>query len=253
MRRCLGVVALLAAWQWSSRTGHLDPRFASSPARIVGALWDLVSTSSFWTVQLSATAKGFLAGWSAAVLVGIAAGLLMALCRPIREAFDPILTALYLTPHIALVPLLIVWFGLGLEYELVVVFLASVFSVLLNTIGAVSGADERLAQMSRSFGARRWQVLSTVVLPGARSAILVGVRQSVAHGIVGAVIGEMFSSRAGIGYLISQSAHLGLTDRLFALVTLLAVTGTGLDAAISALQSRLERWRAAAPMDGGRA
>jgi len=237
------IIVLLAVWQWAASTGRIDPEFASSPARIGTTLWDLLSTSSFWTVQLRATAGGFAAGWSLAVVVGIVLGVAMGLVGPIRDTLEPLVMGFYATPHIALIPLLIVWFGFGFQYKLVVVFIASVFWVLLNTIAAVREADEGLVRMSRAFGATRRQVIATVVLPGARSGILVGVRLSVSHGIIGAVIGEMFSSHQGVGFLISESAQLGLIDRLLALVVLLAAVGTGTNAALAALQDRLERWR----------
>jgi NitT/TauT family transport system permease protein len=240
-----GVIAgLLGLWQIASGTGLVNDQFASSPSGVAAAAWDLVSSGSFWSVQAAATVKGFLAGWMLAVAVGVLLGLLMGLVAPVREALEPLIMTFYAMPHIALIPLLIVWFGFGFEYKLVVVFVAAVFSVLLNTVGAVRGSDEQLQHMSRSFGASRRQVVMTVVLPQARTGIMTGIRQSVTHGLVGAVIGEMLSSQQGIGYLISQAAQLGLANQLFALVVMLAVAGVAVNTGLTALQERMERWRA---------
>jgi NitT/TauT family transport system permease protein len=243
VRGAVAIVAVLMAWQLGSSAGLLNPDFASSPQRVAMALGDLLSSRDFWTVQLASTAQGFLAGWSIAVVVGVALGLLMGLVGPVRDLLEPLVMGFYATPHIALIPLLIVWFGFGFRYKLVVVFLASIFWVLLNTIGAVREADDNLIRMSQSFGANRLQVIATVIVPGAGSAIATGIRQSMPHGIIGAVIGEMFSSQQGVGYLITTSAQLGLTDRLFALVMLLAVAGAGTNAGLAATHARLERWR----------
>jgi NitT/TauT family transport system permease protein len=238
-------VVLVGLWELACRTGVLDPDFVSSPSRIVTTLAHLLTTASFWTVDVAATGRGFLAGWSAAVVLGVGFGTLMGLSGPVRDLLEPAVAALYVTPRIALVPLFVVWFGFGFDYKLVVVFVASIFSVLLNTVAGVREADRQLVRMSRSFGARRAQVVLTVVLPGARPAILTGIRQSVTHGLVGVVIGEMFSSQDGVGYLIYQAAQLGLVDQLCALVTLLAVVGAGLNHGLLRAQARLDRWRGA--------
>jgi NitT/TauT family transport system permease protein len=238
------IALLLALWQAASSSGLVNAQFASSPAGVLSAAWDLLSSGSFWSVQAAATVKGFLAGWILAVVVGGLLGLLMGLVAPVREALEPLIMAFYAMPHIALIPLLIVWFGFGFQYKLVVVFLASIFSVLLNTTAAVRGADDQLQRMSRSFGAGRRQIVVTVVLPQARSEIMTGIRQSVSHGLVGVVIGEMLSSQQGIGYLISQAAQLGRTNQLFALVAMLAVVGVAVNTGLAALQERMERWRA---------
>jgi ABC-type nitrate/sulfonate/bicarbonate transport system permease component len=238
------IVLLLALWQVASSSGVVNPEFASSPGGVAGAAWDLLSSGSFWSVQAAATVRGFLAGWILAVVVGVLLGLVMGLVAPVREALEPLLMAFYATPHIALIPLLIVWFGFGFEYKLVVVFLAAVFSVLLNTTGAVRSADDQLQRMSRSFGAGRGQVVVSVVLPQARSQIMTGIRLSVIHGLVGIVIGEMLSSQQGIGFLISQAAQLGRTDQLFALVVMLAAAGVTANTGLAGLQARMERWRA---------
>lgn len=239
-----GFLALvLVAWELLARSGRVDPVFTGSPSGVVGALRELVSEPDFWSVHVSATATGFLAGWGLAVGVGLPLGLFMGWYGPVRDLFEPLVMAFYATPRIALVPLFVVWFGFGLQYKLVVVFLAAVFPVLLNTMAGVAAADRAFVRMSRSFGASPAVVLRTVVLPGALPHALTGVRQSIAHGLTGVVVGEVFSSGAGVGYVLNQAAQVFRTDRMFAVVVLLAATATVLNEAMVRLEARLSRWR----------
>lgn len=234
---------VLVAWELLARSGWVNPVFTGSPSGVVVALGGLVSEPDFWSTHVSATVTGFLAGWGLAVGVGLPLGLFMGWYGPVRDLFEPLVMAFYATPRIALVPLFVVWFGFGLEYKLVVVFLAAIFPVLLNTIAGVTAADRGLVRMSRSFGASPETVLRTVVLPGALPHALTGVRQSIAHGLTGVVVGEVFSAGAGVGYLLNQAAQVFQTDRMFAIVVLLAVTATVLNEAMLRLEARLLRWR----------
>ena len=237
------LVVVLVAWELLARSGRVDPVFTGSPSGVVAALGELVAEPDFWSVHVSATVTGFLAGWGLAVGVGLPLGLFMGWYPPVRDLFEPLVMAFYATPRIALVPLFVVWFGFGLEYKLVVVFLAAVFPVLLNTLAGVAAADGELVAVSRSFGASSGSVLRTVVLPGALPQTLTGVRQSIAHGLTGVVVGEVFSAGAGVGYLLNQAAQVFRTDRMFAIVVLLAATATVLNEAMVRLENRLLRWR----------
>jgi ABC-type nitrate/sulfonate/bicarbonate transport system permease component len=239
------LVLVLVAWELLARSGWVDPVFTGSPSGVLGALATLVSDPTFWQVHAYATGTGFLAGWALAVGVGLPLGLFMGWYGPVRDLFEPLVMAFYSTPRIALVPLFVVWFGFGLEYKLVVVFLAAIFPVLLNTMAGVAAADRRLVRMSRSFGGSPVQVLATVVLPGAVPHALTGVRQSMAHGLTGVVVGEVFSAGTGVGYLMNQAAQLFATNTLFAVVVLLAATATVLNEAMLRLETRLLRWRPA--------
>ena len=238
------LLVVLALWELLARSGWVDPVFTGSPSGVVTALGELVSDPEFWSVHASATAVGFLAGWSLAVVVGLPLGLFMGWYGPVRDLFEPLVMTFYSTPRIALVPLFVVWFGFGLPYKLVVVFLAAIFPVLLNMMAGVRSADAALVAMSRSFGASPVTVLRTVVLPASLPHALTGVRQAVAHGLTGVVVGEVFSAGTGLGYELNQAAQLFRTDRLFAIVVVLAVAAVAANEGMLLVERRLTGPRA---------
>jgi ABC-type nitrate/sulfonate/bicarbonate transport system permease component len=139
---------------------------------------------------------------------------------------------------VALIPMFVVWLGFGFEYKLVLVFLAALFSILVNTVAGVRDADVRLIRMAKSFGASDWQLARTVVLPGAAPYVMSGLRQSVSHALLGVVIAEVLSSSAGLGFLIDQSAQLYLIDKLFAVVVFIAALAAIINQLLLFLEAR---------------
>lgn len=180
-----------------------------------------------------------------AVAVGLLLGILMGWYAPFRDAIEPFVFALKSVPGIALIPLLLAWFGFGLSYKVAVVVLISFFALLLNVIAGVRTADHQLLRMARSFGARDRHLLLTVALPGAAPLIVTGLRQSVTHGVVGVVVAEYFGSSGGLGWLIADAASKIQTERILATVIIVTITGATANELLLRLERRLGTWRPA--------
>jgi NitT/TauT family transport system permease protein len=152
-------------------------------------------------------------------------------------------TALYSTPRVALVPLVLIWFGLGMQSKVFIVFINAVFPVLINTIGGVRAIDHDLLKAARAYCASDWQIFTTVVIPGAVPFILTGVRQAVALGLIGVVVGEMFGGSEGIGYMVNYGGQTFQTDTVFLGVTIIALSGIILTWLAERLEKHFSRWR----------
>ena len=235
-------VLLLLLWQWySSRSAH-NIFIASSPSRSWDSLVALVTTGSFWSVQLAATAQGLALGWSCAVAAGLLLGAALGYVRTLREALEPLLFSINFVPRLALIPLLTLWLGYGLTYKAVVVVIAGFFPVLLNTMDGVRRADNELMRMSRSFGAGPVWQLFTVALPGSLPSVFAGLRQSLAHSVVGVIGAEIWASSAGLGWLIANAELQVRTDRIIATIIVVTVVGVLLNETLRLVESRCTRW-----------
>jgi len=167
-----------------------------------GQLWSNVGYSG----------TNFLLGFVLAVAVGVPAGILLGWYRKALAMFDPLINALYATPRIALYPLIIIWFGIGSGSKIFVVFLSAMLPILTNTIAGVRNLDADLLRASRAFCATDRQIFKTVALPFSVPFIVTGVRQGVAHGLIGIIIAEMSAGNEGIGFMISYAGQTFATD-----------------------------------------
>jgi ABC-type nitrate/sulfonate/bicarbonate transport system permease component len=161
-----------------------------------------------------------------------------------RSIATPWISALYSTPTVALSPLLILWFGLGIWSKVIVVFIVSVFPVLVNTQAGIEGADERLVETARAFGARRVQIFTKVLLPSAVPFIVAGLRLGIGRALVGVVVAELFGATSGLGYLITVSSQVFDMGALFAAVVILAGAGVISTEVIKIIERRIAPWRA---------
>ncbi|MFC1816407.1 ABC transporter permease, partial [Thermodesulfobacteriota bacterium] len=156
---------------------------------------------------------------------------------------DPFITLLYATPRISLIPLIIIWLGIGLWSKVAVVFLGAIFPIIINTTGGFRTLDESLLKAARSFGADNWIIFRTIGLPGSVPFIISGLRLGLGRGLVGIVVAEMFASQAGIGYLIMLAGSSFQTDTVFVGVGIIAGSALLLDSALRMLERRFESWR----------
>jgi NitT/TauT family transport system permease protein len=191
-----------------------------------------------WTSSLE-----FVIGFGAAAVTGIALGAAMAVRRPVRDYLDPWVAFLYATPTVALAPLFILWFKLGIESKVAVIWLVAIFPILLNTLTGIEATDPDLIEAARSFGARPLQIFRKVMLPSALPFIVTGIRLGLARGLVGVVVAEFFGSKAGLGYLILFAAGTFDMATLFVGVLILALAGVVSTEALKALEVRLAPWR----------
>jgi NitT/TauT family transport system permease protein len=181
-------------------------------------------------------------GYSSAALLGIVIGLVMANSERAKQVMQPWVSGLYATPTVALAPLFILWFGIGIFSKVVVVAVLVVFPVIINTETGLKMTNRQLIETVRSFGASRAQIFFKVSLPSALPFIFAGLKLGIGRGLIGVVVAELFGARSGLGQLISQSAETFNMPNLFAGVVILAVAGIALTAGFSWLERRLLPW-----------
>jgi ABC-type nitrate/sulfonate/bicarbonate transport system permease component len=245
------VVLTLVAWEtaWQHGRGYLtdsDPwisaLFFTGPSAIWGAFRTTMASGRL-VEDIVYSGTNFSIGFATALVAGVVAGIIIGWYRPVRIVVDPFLNAFYATPRIALVPLIIIWFGIGVLPGIVIVFLSAFFPILINTIVGVKTIDDDLLKAARSFCASDRKIFTTVALPGSVPFILTGVRQGVAHGLIGVVVGEMFTGGQGIGFMIAYSGQTFATERIFLGVVIMAGSGIILTSLAERLQNHFSRWR----------
>ncbi len=237
----VSVVAGLVVWELVSRFVVANPLFLAAPTQIASAIIALAASGELWR-HVSISAIEFALGYLIASTLGIAAGLGMANSAVVKQALQPWVVGLYATPTIALAPLFILWFSIGVWSKVMVVILLVFFPVAINTEVGLRTTSERLIEMLRSFGATPRQIFFKVSLPSALPFILAGLKLGIGRGLIGVVVAELFGSRAGLGRLISASADAFNMPELFAGVVVLAVAGILMTAGFTWLESRLVPW-----------
>ena len=236
------VLVALAAWQWAWSAGMISPLFFTGPSAVMArfaAEW----TEGRLKQDLAYSGLNFLIGVGAAISTGVVLGVVIGWYRRLAMVFEPFMTTLYSTPRVALIPLILIWFGIGMWSKVFIVFINAVFPVLINTIGGVRAIDRDLLRAARSFCASDWQIFTTVVLPGAVPFILTGVRQAVSLGLIGVVVGEMFGGSEGIGYMVNYGGQTFQTDTVFLGVVIIAFAGIVLTWLAEQLEKHFSRWR----------
>ena len=237
----VSVVSGLLLWEFVSRVLIANPLFLAAPSQIVYAIYQLASTGEMER-HIAISAVEFAIGYVIASVIGIAFGFGMANSVRFKQALQPWISGFYATPTIALAPLFILWFGIGIWSKVLVVITLVLFPVTINTEAGLRTTSDRLIEMLRSFGASERQIFFKVSLPSALPFILAGLKLGIGRGLIGVVVAELFGSRAGLGRLISQSADAFNMPELFAGVIGLAVAGIAMTAGFSWLEKRLVPW-----------
>ena len=236
------VLIALTVWQIFWSAGLIDPLFLSGPSVIATRFADELNEGRL-THHLSFSAKNFLTGFSLATLLSVPLGILLGWYRIPRLILDPFINGFYATPRIAFIPLIIMWFGIGLGAKVFIVFLSVFFPVLINTIHGVKTTDPQLLKAGRSFCASEWEIFRSIVLPCTVPFIVTGIRQGVAHGLIGVVIGEFFVGSDGIGYLIGEGGTMFETDLLFVGVVVISFVGIVMAQLLNRVTRYFDRWR----------
>jgi len=237
----ISVAAGLLVWELVSRFIVANPLFLAAPSQIVEAIVGLSGTGELWR-HIGISAIEFALGYAIACVLGVVAGLAMANSALAKQSMQPWVSGLYATPTIALAPLFILWFGIGVWSKVMVVILLVFFPVAINTEAGLRTTSERLIEMLRSFGATELQIFFKVSLPSAVPFILAGLKLGIGRGLIGVVVAELFGSRAGLGRLIAASTDSFNMPELFAGVVVLAVAGILMTAGFSWLERRLVPW-----------
>jgi NitT/TauT family transport system permease protein len=238
----LSVVVVLAAWEWFWSAGRISPLFFTGPSQVARrfvAEW----TDGRLKQDMVYSGTNFVIGVGLAVAAGVVLGVVIGWYRRLAMVFEPFLTALYSTPRVALIPLVLIWFGFGMWSKVFIVFINAFFPVLINTIGGVRAIDRDLLRAARAFCASDRQIFTTLVIPGSVPFILTGVRQAVALGLIGVVVGEMFGGSEGIGYMVVYGGNTFQTDTVFLGVTIIAFAGIMLAWLAERLERHFSRWR----------
>lgn len=235
-------VVLLASWEIASRTGIINPLFSSSPSQTLSASIALIADGTL-QADILASSKTFLAGFGLAVVVGVPVGVALGWFRWANRAFSPLVSAFYTTPRIALMPLFIIWFGLGFGSKVALVFLSAVFPLIVNMQVAMLNLDTDLKSVGTAYGASQWQLFRTIALPISIPFLLTGLRLALGRGLLGMVAAEVFGGSEGVGYLIEYAGSTFRTDMVFVGVFVIAIFGIGMDRGLYFLNRRVDSWR----------
>jgi NitT/TauT family transport system permease protein len=240
-QQSLFTLATLLAWEILGAY-LVDPFWSSRPSLIFQRIWLLWQRGDLtWHVYATLTEAGL--GLALGSVIGVAIGLLMARYTRAAQVTEPLFMGLYSLPRVALAPLFILWFGIGILSKVVVVAVLVVFPVTINTETGLRTTPMQLVETVRAFGATSRQIFFKVSLPSALPFIFAGLRLGIGRGLIGVVVAELFGARAGLGQLISQSAETFNMPNLFAGVTLLAVAGIAMTSGFTWLEQKLLPWR----------
>jgi ABC-type nitrate/sulfonate/bicarbonate transport system permease component len=238
----VSMLVFLAFWETSVALDWVNPLFTSAPSRIVRTGYDMFADGSIYPhIEVSGTE--FLLGYGAAIVIGVPLGILMGWYGRINAVLDPFVSALYATPRIALLPLLMIWFGIGLMSKVAIVFLGAIFPILVNTITGMRTLNADFVKVARSFGASDRQMFLTVALPSSVPLLLTGLRLGLGHALVGIVVGEMYGATHGLGFLIATSGARFQTDKVMVGIILIASAGVAMTELLRLIERRYEGWR----------
>lgn len=233
--------AVLILVVWELVGPHIDPIFFSYPSKIAVAFYQLTASGDL-PHFLGQSLEVLLYGLLAAILVGIPLAVLMARVRWLDWALDLPINALYATPLVALVPLLVLWFGIYLKAKIIVVFLFAVFPILISTYQGVRECDKTMLEVAHSFRSTEWQVWQDVLLPFALPYVTAGIRLAIGRGLVGMVIAEFYTTISGLGFMITRYANNFEMDKTFVPVIVLMVLGVSLTSLLKWVERRLAPW-----------
>lgn len=218
----LAVVLFFAAWQAIFLVVPFNSLFISKPSLIFAGLADLVVSGDIFH-DLYVSAVPFFYGFSAAVFLGVSIGILMGWRVRVGYALDPLMTVFYASPLVALAPLVVVFFGVGISGKAIIIFLLSVFPFIFNAAAGVRAVDRLLINVVRSLGGSERDLYFKVIVPSVLPYIVAGARIAIGRALVGVLVGEFFAASEGIGYAIASFGDLFALDRMFACILVVMV------------------------------
>jgi NitT/TauT family transport system permease protein len=237
-----GFVALILI-VWELVAPHINPIFFTSPSAIALAFYE-TTVSGELPYFLWQSLQVMFYGLSIAIVVGIILGVAMARLRWLDWALDLPINALYATPLVAVVPLLVLWFGIYMKAKIIVVFLFAVFPLLINTYQGVRECDKNMLEVAQSFRSTEWKTWQDVLLPFALPYIIAGVRLAIGRGLIGMIIAEFYTTISGLGFMITKYANVFAMDKTFVPVIVLMVLGVSLTSLLKWFGQRIAPWSA---------
>lgn len=242
VRLVLSLVLFLVVWQLAA-TYLIDNRLLLVPAdEVAVALVDEIGSGEFGK-NFATTVIELAIAFPLAVAGGFVMGAILAGSKPVRQTLDPILTAMYSLPIVALAPLFTAGLGFGITSKVAVVILMAIFPIITNTDAGLRSAEANLVETARSYGAKRIQVLRTVTIPHSIPFIISGIRVAFARALVGVIVAEFFGAVAGFGFAIAAAAQSYQTARLLGYVVILGVVGLVASIGLTTLEKRLAPWK----------
>jgi NitT/TauT family transport system permease protein len=239
----LSVGIFLIIWELTGNVFQwINPMFMSSPSLIFKAAVEMFRSGEIYH-DLYVSGIEFLGGYFLAAAAAIPFGILVGWYKRMSYVFDPFINAMNATPRVALLPLVIIWLGIGILSKVGIIFLGAVFSILINTRDGVKTTPLNLLNAARSFGASEWMVFKTVVLPSTVPFILTGLRLAVGRALVGVLVGELYAATAGIGFMITVAGATFQTDKVFVGVGIFALSGMIGMELLTKIERRFDRWR----------
>jgi ABC-type nitrate/sulfonate/bicarbonate transport system permease component len=232
------VIAFLTIWELVGNTFQLiNPMFMSAPSLVWKAAVQLFSSGEIYN-DLYVSGIELLWGYVLSAVVAVPFGISIGWYKKMSYIFDPFVNAMNATPRVALLPLVIIWLGIGILSKVGIIFLGAVFPILINTRDGVN-----LLTAAKSFGASEWMVFKTVVLPSTIPFILTGLRLGLGRAIVGVMVGELYAATAGIGFMITVAGATFQTDKVFVGVLIFALTGMLGMELLTRVEGRFNKWR----------
>jgi NitT/TauT family transport system permease protein len=247
------IVAVLAVWELYPLIFGLSKAmklFFTAPSDVAVALYELLFEQrevsvlgSVWA-HFYASATAFGIGLGLSIVVALPLGVILGRSQTMDAMVDPFITALNATPRLVFLPLVLIWFGIGLWSVVVIVFIGAVFPLLINTYAGVKNADRLLINVVRSFGANEWHINRLVVLPNSLPFIVAGLRLAIGRAILGVVVAEFFGgAEAGLGKMMVIAAQSYAVDVLFAGLIIFMAISLVMTGAVKQIETRLNRWR----------
>jgi NitT/TauT family transport system permease protein len=237
--RVISLVLVLTAWELIGR--QINPVLFTYPTAVANAATAMISSGELWR-YLSQSLIVLFAGLGLAAIFGIALGLVMARFWVIDIALDTYITALYSIPSVALVPVLVLWFGFEITAKTAVVFLFTFFPIVINTYQGVKNVDSHLIEVGRAFRCSEKDLWIHIVLPAAVPFIVAGLRLAIGRGLIGMVLADLYTAITGIGYLIARYASIYRTDAMFVPIVTLGILGITLTGILRFFERRVAPW-----------
>ena len=238
--RLISIVVVLIAWEIAGR--RVNPLFMSYPSAIIRAGMAMIASGEL-VAALASSLRTLLAGFVTASVIGIVIGLLIGRYRVIDTATDWLINALYATPLIAIIPLVILWFGLGDPAKLFIVTLLAVFPVLINTASGVRNIPHSLIDVGTAFAANERQVFLKIIIPAVIPFIMTGLRLGIGRAIIGMVAAEFFTAITGLGALIVKYGNQYDTASMFVPILILMLLGVALTSLVRKIEEMFAPWR----------
>lgn len=236
-------ILLLLLWEAAVRVGALDARFFPAPSRVFETLLELIQSGVLWRntwASLQRLFWGSLLGGVPALLLGVAMGLY----RPLRAVIDPLVAATYPIPKSAILPLMLLIFGLGEASKIVMVATGVFYPVLINSVAGVMEINRIFLDVGRNFGASRWQVFRTIALPGAMPLIMTGIKLGIGMGLILISIAEMVGAKSGLGFMIWNAWEILSVETMYVGLLVIALLGFVFSLVLNEIERLIVPWKA---------